>query len=816
MPAPTVTSISPASGSTLSGTNVTITGSNFTGTTGVTLGGTAATGFTVVSDTSITCTAPAHGAGTASVLVTNATGTNAANSLYTYVAAPTVSGISPSSGPLSGGTSVTITGTHFTGATGVTLGGTAVTGFTVVSDTSITTTAPAHIAGSASVVVTTPGGTNAVNSLYTYVATPTVSGISPSIGAHSGGGSVTITGTNFTGAPSVTIGGAPATGITVVSSSSITCTLPSGSAGTASVLVTTAGGTNAANSLYTYVVAPTVTSISPPSGPLSAGTIVTITGVNFTGTTGVTFGGTAVTGFTVVSDTSITTTAPAHSAGSASVVVTNADGSNAANSLYTYLAVPAVTSLSPASGSSAGGTSVTITGTNFTGATGVTIRSMAATSVAVISSTSLTCVTPAGTVGTASVVVTTPGGANAANSLFGYVPPPPTVGGISPSTGSTLGGNSVTISGTSFTGAGSVTIGGVPVTNVTVVSDTSLTCITPAGSVGTASVLVTTPSGSNADNSLFAYALKAPTVASLLPASGTSAGGTSVTLTGTYLTGTSGVTIGGVAATHVVVINDSTLTCITPMGTAGTPTSVVVTTPSGHNADNSLFTYVLALPTVASVSPPIGVSAGGTRITITGTYFTGAMSVTFGGMAVPSFTVVNETTISCTTPAGFAGTASVLVTAAAGTSAANSLYLYVQAEPEDTYIYLKGGRGDGFVPQWTGSYTDALVDEKSEPYRNIFQTSAQTTVTGVNGVSSSGSITLPGVMQSVRNFFPASWNVDSNLSYTAGAMSDEAAGATPRQFVRTVTWRAYTSSNGMQYHFRLADILGIGSQPRGA
>ena len=332
--------------------------------------------------------------------------------------------------------------------------------------------------------------------------------------------------------------------------------------------------------------------------------------------------------------------------------------------------------------------------------------------------------------------------------------------------------------------------------------------------MGTASVVVTTPSGTNVDNTLFSYALKAPTVSAISPASGTSAGGTSVTITGAYFTGTTGVTLGGVAATHVVLINDTTLTCITPAGTAGTTNSVVVTTPSGHNADNSLFTYVLALPTVTSVSPPIGASVGGTLVTLTGTCFTGASGVTFGGMAATDMTVVNDTTLTCTTPAGFAGTASVLVTATAGTSAANSLYLYVLGVPADTYIYLKGGRGDGFVPQWTGSYTDTLVDEKSEPYRNIFQSTAQTAVNGVNGVSSTGSITLPGLMQTVRNYFPYGWSVDSNLTYTAGSLSDEAAGTAPRQYAKTVTWRAYTSSNGMQYHFRLSEILGIGSQPR--
>src|SRR6202166_1728266 len=114
--------------------------------------------------------------------------------LPSYILFPTMTLISSSSGPASGGTSVTITGTGFTGATAVTIGGTAATSFTVVSSTSITAVTPAHSAGTASVLVTATGGTNAANSLYTYTAPPTVNAISPSSGPTAGGTSVTITG----------------------------------------------------------------------------------------------------------------------------------------------------------------------------------------------------------------------------------------------------------------------------------------------------------------------------------------------------------------------------------------------------------------------------------------------------------------------------------------------------------------------------------------------------------------------------------------------------------------------------------------------
>ena len=286
---------------------------------------------------------------------------------------PTVSLVSPSTGPVAGGQSVTITGTGFTGATGVTIGGSAATGVTVVSDTQITATTPAHAAGSASVVVTTAAGSNAANTLYTYavpVSPPTVSLVSPSLGPVAGGQVVTITGTGFTGATAVTIGGSAATGVTVVSDTQITATTPAHAAGSASVVVTTAAGSNTANTLYTYLVpapAPTVSAVTPNSGPVAGGQSVTITGTGFTGATGVTIGGSAATGVTVVSDTQITATTPAHAAGSASVVVTTSAGSNVPNTLYTY-AVPSTLSATPGTiptltvGSSASFTPVTGSG----------------------------------------------------------------------------------------------------------------------------------------------------------------------------------------------------------------------------------------------------------------------------------------------------------------------------------------------------------------------------------------------------------------------------------------------------------------------
>src|SRR5882724_1255670 len=170
MAAPTVGSVSPSSGTTAGGTAVTITGTNFVTGATVTLGGTAATNVVVVSGTQITATTPAHAAGAVNVVVTNPdTQSGSLTNGFTYVAAPTVSSVSPSSGTTAGGTAVTITGTGFVSGATVTLGGTAATNVVVVSASQMTATTPAHAAGAVNVVVTNPDTQNGtLTNGYTY------------------------------------------------------------------------------------------------------------------------------------------------------------------------------------------------------------------------------------------------------------------------------------------------------------------------------------------------------------------------------------------------------------------------------------------------------------------------------------------------------------------------------------------------------------------------------------------------------------------------------------------------------------------------
>jgi Domain of unknown function (DUF1929)/IPT/TIG domain len=257
--------------------------------------------------------------------------------------APTVSSISPNSGTISGGTAVTINGTGFQSGATVKIGGTSATGVNVASSTSITATTAAHSAGSSSVVVTnTDGQSGTLSNGYAYTnPAPTVTSISPTSGTTSGGTPVTITGTGFLSGATATFGGTAAAGVTVASSTSITAITPAHATGTVSVVITnTDSQSGTLSNGFNYVVvnpAPTVSSISPASGTSNGGTAVTITGTGFLSGARVTLGGTAATNVTVQNSTSITATSAVHPSGTVDVVVSNTD--NQTGSLangYTY------------------------------------------------------------------------------------------------------------------------------------------------------------------------------------------------------------------------------------------------------------------------------------------------------------------------------------------------------------------------------------------------------------------------------------------------------------------------------------------------
>lgn len=336
---PTITTVSPANGTTAGNTAVTITGENFTGVTAVTFGGSAATLGTITA-TSIACTTPARTtAGPVDVVVTAPGGSATKTGGYTYTVptAVSITALDPNTGLTTGGRTVTISGTGLTGTSAITFGGTAATNITVVNATRVTCTTPARAAGTVDVVLTATAGSTTSTGGFTYLPpAPTISSVNPATGDIAGGATVTLTGTNLTGATAVTFGSTAATGLTVVSATQLTCIAPALAAGTVAVAVTTPGGTASLAAAYTATSTPAITGVSPSQGGTGGGTTLTLTGSNLGGTTSVTVGGVAATAVTVVNATQVTCVTPARAAGTVDVVASNGTLSTTATGAFTY------------------------------------------------------------------------------------------------------------------------------------------------------------------------------------------------------------------------------------------------------------------------------------------------------------------------------------------------------------------------------------------------------------------------------------------------------------------------------------------------
>lgn len=418
---PVVTDLDPTEGPETGGTEVTIVGTDFEGTTGVTFDGVPATSFEVVSDTEITAVSPAHAPGVVGVTVLHPGGDVDAGD-FEYLDVPSISGITPDQGPEDGGTVVVITGEGFTGADDVTFDGIPATSFTVDNDGQITATTPAHVPATVPVVVVHDNG-DSPPFAFTYIPGTEVTGVTPPGGPFEGGNTVVITGACFTGATGVFFGGTAATSFVVDSDTQITAVVP---AGTGVVDVTVEGadacGTDTLPDAYEYTDDPVIGTIAPASGPETGGTVVTITGSNLGGVTRVTFDGADGTGLVVVSDSELRVTTPAGAPGGADVLLFSPDGVSDPGD-FTYTPVTVVSDVTPDSGPNGGGSVVTITGRCFTGATAVLFGGTASPSFTVVSDTEIRATTPMrSTLGAVTVSVVGAGtcGAGALASGFSY------------------------------------------------------------------------------------------------------------------------------------------------------------------------------------------------------------------------------------------------------------------------------------------------------------------------------------------------------------------------------------------------------------
>lgn len=273
---------------------------------------------------------------------------------------------------------------------------------------------------------------------------------------------------------------------------------------------------------------------------------------------------------------------------------------------------PTVASFSPTSGPATGGTSVTISGSNFQQGATVRFGAVNAGAVTFVNSGSLSAIAPAQAAGSVAITVTNPDGQSANRTGYTYT----AVSGVSitsvtPASGGTSGNEVVTIAGTGFASGAQVLIGGERATNVAV-TPTSITASTPLGRSDFANTMIVdvevrNPDGTGAIREKgFTYSVPALAIERLSTPTASPGGGTSLTITGRGFTSALPitVTIGGVAATDIKVINAVSISAIAPPRAAG-PADVVVTVGSQSASPNPVaaITYRTAPPRRRAARP---------------------------------------------------------------------------------------------------------------------------------------------------------------------------------------------------------------------
>ena len=490
--------------------------------------------------------------------------------------------------------------------------------------------------------------------------------------------------------PEVWFGGVLATvQIPVVNPVDFFVTVPPGVAeGAVDITLTSTGlvQTASCNGCFTYGPPPScmVTGISPDTGDVSGGDVVTISGVDFVSSPTVYFG-TEMAPWAIPLDAwTIETEVPPAAGGFPETVIVQVDLSNGASCLlapgYTYT-VPqcSVGSVTPAAGPTTGLEPVTILGTDFDVQATVEFGGLQATNVAVLSSTRITCLTPAATVpGKVVVRVNNPAVSCELPDAYEYL----IVGGcaldsVTPAGGSTSGQYFVTIRGSDFEmppdPPPEVRFGGA--LSPTVIQDSAIQLqaeVPPGGSPGVVDVTVTnTTSGQGCTKTGWFEYLPAAQCGlyGLEPSMGPTIGGTVVTITGgnldpipvEILFGSEPADLG-----TLVWSDETTATVATPIAFIEGVVDVTYVNPGTPPVPCTLvggFEYKNPPTgcTITSIIPSKGGRQGGTFVTIDGFDFCAqsdcsvlneGVRVFFGGKQANQFlTCVNGTTqITCYTP----------------------------------------------------------------------------------------------------------------------------------------------------------------------
>jgi hypothetical protein len=720
-----------------------------------------------VSEHELTCVTPAQPAGAVAVSVANngADFGAATEASFTFLPTASVSSVTPRVGIVGGGTVVAVSGAGFVERGGDALVckfGAAVVLATFYSSSLVTCTAPAAAAAGGAAValevsnVGAAGRFSSNGQVFEFRSPITVASASPAAGPDSGGTAVEVRGTNFLRTDALRCRfGELEVAATFVADGLLRCTAPAQPAGRVElqVLSTAQGLTAGSFAEFTYAPAVLLLAVSPSKGPVTGGTAVALTGVNFVNSSDAVcrFGAAGAdremnartVAAAYVSPTEMRCLTPPGVEGAVSVELscTGVDFTAASGASFRYHRLLTISRLTVAAGSDArnapvgGGTVVTVTGTNFEDSGELTCRFGGARPVFArfVDTHTATCVAPPAAAGAGDVeVALSSNGVDLSGSgqPFTYLAPV-AVSSVSPARLPQGGGTRVTVRGADFPPLESLAcrFGDLPPVRATWLAADRLECTAPAHAPAANQVPVFVTANDGADYGASSAAVtfaEMLAVVSVSPASGALTGRTALAVGGSGFSNTTSLRCrfsppaGGADAAAVEVpatfLSPTQLTCTTPAAPglgAGDAALTVTANGADWSADAVAFSY-LKPASVTALHPRVGPLGGGTLVLVRGKGFAradslGALRCRFGADAQPVPAVwVDESAVECAAPAAAAaGAVAVLVTSnGADYTAAGTRYEYFAAPvPEaasPATVPQTGGtvvevRGSGFA-----------------------------------------------------------------------------------------------------------------------
>lgn len=450
---------------------------------------------------------------------------------------------------------------------------------------------------------------------------------------------------------------------------------------------------------------PVITSVSPTSGP--PGTNVTLAGANLQNISSATLNNAQCLLVSVLASQVIVTVPGGTLSGR--IVLTGSSGSATApvDFIFTQSAqAPVVSSFSPTTGPV--GIQVTINGMRFANALQVFFNGVAA-SFSILSDTKISAMVPANA-GTGKISVANSFGAGA--SVGNFVVPDtigsPQIFSFSPVSGKAM--DLITVNGQNLSTVTAFFFNGVPA-SFTAVSNTVLQARVPVNAT-TGKLKAVNPSGEGLSAGLFTVTDVAllPEVTAFNPPAALP--GVSIQIIGTGFAGATSVVFSGNKSATFSESNGTLIQAVVPEGAISGP--VTITTPVGSKMSTLSFTVgteVVPPPIVSGFSPVRG--GFNLLVTVTGSRFTNAAGVSFGGTAAPDFVVRNDTTIEVRVPSG-ARTGPITVSNAGGSGSSAASFEVIQLEPTPPLIF-------SFSPQAGAPGTE--VDILGTRLGSVFQAS---------------------------------------------------------------------------------------------